>query len=208
MNVTLAYKRELEQNRLRKERYRKPCPKCGRLMTGCNGPTKPPSQCHVCAAEEQHAEAYWSDARVIEAAQDWQRIFGRPPRATDWRRTQAVRGHRFPPTSACYAAGRNYRLRPWRTWHGFLLAAGFNDAPSRGKYPRTGVAQLRAAGYQGLRLAARAGGVTANELASVRSVSLHSGYKTLKGLARRGLIYQDGKRGKAHIYRATDKVAA
>ncbi len=77
-----------EKERRRRERYRRPCPKCGTLMTGCNGHgSSAPKLCATCAAANAPKE--WTREKIIAAIQRWANEHGRPPTSTDWRRVSS-----------------------------------------------------------------------------------------------------------------------
>ena len=66
--------------RARKDKQRKPCPDCGKLMSGGGGKAKDPAYCADCI--HKHART-WTRERVIQAFQDFHRRYGRSPTTTD-----------------------------------------------------------------------------------------------------------------------------
>jgi Homing endonuclease associated repeat len=67
--------------RARKERYRRPCPHCGKPMSGSNGVGQnAPRRCPKCAAE---ASRVWGREEIVEAFQRFAEKFGRAPSAAD-----------------------------------------------------------------------------------------------------------------------------
>jgi hypothetical protein len=82
LGISRSYASELYRDpeglkaRARKDRYRKPCPDCGNLMDGSNGPNHPPGHCADCAPKHH---AIWTCETVIAAFQDFHRRFGRTP---------------------------------------------------------------------------------------------------------------------------------
>ena len=123
----------------RKDSYRKPCPQCGELMGGGEGPNseKFPKLCYQCAPL---ATRYWTRERIIDAIQRWNEIYGRPPVATEWLVSKDIRGEGFPPTSAIYKYNKGARggvpgtnHNPFDSWADAVEAAGF-PRPRRGEY--------------------------------------------------------------------------
>lgn len=114
----------------RKDSYRKPCPQCGTLMAGQNGPNKAPKLCRSCAAKEQRKTKRWTREAVIEAIQAFAREHGRPPLATEWLAPMPYRGTQYPPASAVYSyaskRGGGKRVNhPFESWADAIEAAGF-----------------------------------------------------------------------------------
>jgi len=68
----------------RKERYRQPCVDCGAPTSGSDGRRAEP-RCIPCASARSGASLMvWTPGRVIEAIQEWARIYGEPPSSDDW----------------------------------------------------------------------------------------------------------------------------
>lgn len=114
--------------RARKASYAGECEVCGKATNGSNGPGKAASRCndHRLMPDEYK----WTRARVIEAIQDYAAVNGRPPYATDWIRTDFVRG--YPALSSVYG-------RPgtgFKSWADAIEAAGF-PRPRVGAYDRS-----------------------------------------------------------------------
>ena len=67
----------------RKNRYRKPCPKCGSLMTGSNGNgSNAPSMCAACFRTPR----VWTRENIVAAFVAFHRANGRSPAVADARR--------------------------------------------------------------------------------------------------------------------------
>jgi transcriptional regulator len=133
-----------EKDRIRKNRYRQPCPglegkPCGRLMDGSNGRSKGPQHCAACQIEIQHAEKRWTRDAVIAAIQRWAAEYGRPPVATDW--NHAGRPEGYPPATSVYRTSTNPGA-PFAKWADAIEAAGF-DRPGIGGYERSSAQRLR-----------------------------------------------------------------
>lgn len=112
----------------RRERYRRPCPKCGALMSGQAGfGPKSPKLCHACAVEKQKAKKKWTRERIIEAIQLFERRNGRPPLATEWFQPTSVRGEDYPPGSSIYRSKLRGKMtnQPFASWAEAIEAAGF-----------------------------------------------------------------------------------
>lgn len=122
-----AYFRELALSRRMKERYRRPCPQCGRLMTGGdgNGPNAP-QRCIGCQARMLHEERKWTPETITAAIQLWVQEHGRPPSANDWR---AANGRGTPPTATVQREFGG-------SWAAAIEAAGF-PRPRSGHYDRS-----------------------------------------------------------------------
>jgi hypothetical protein len=70
--------------RARKDGYRRPCPDCGRPMSGCNGlGPDAPEQCAECANLERHEERHWTAATIAASFQRFHDVTGRPPSTVD-----------------------------------------------------------------------------------------------------------------------------
>lgn len=67
------------KEKLRKERYKGTCVDCGAVTT-----YGAPTRCVPCARRRQHENRKWTPERIIADIQDWNRIYGQPPRAKDW----------------------------------------------------------------------------------------------------------------------------
>lgn len=129
------------RERARKERYRIPCPGCGRLLNGSDGRgPHAPTRCLPCRALDAKV---WDQAALIEAGRAFAAIHGRAPAACDWNVSQArALGHDervkryeeegWPPTGACQ--------REFGSWSAFIAACGFPPAPTG----RPGSARLAA----------------------------------------------------------------
>lgn len=141
-------------DRDRRESYRDPCPKCGNLMTGSEGRGEHrPKQCEVCAAKEARAKKRWTREAIIEAIKLFAERNGRPPVATEWNKTKALRGADYPPLSAIYkyrVGGRGGKVNragknnPFESWADAIEEAGF-PRPRRGEYkvrPRKGALRM------------------------------------------------------------------
>jgi len=108
------------KDRARKDSYRKPCPNCGRLMTGSNGNgPDAPSLCRECAKPER----YWTRDRIIDAVQRFARIHGRPPVVDDWRHADPDNG--YPAATATYGTDNPGRPAAFACWADVIEAAGF-----------------------------------------------------------------------------------
>lgn len=71
------------KDRARKQSYQQPCPSCGEMMNGSNGPRGAPSLCASCAAKKQHDDRYWTRKRIIEAFIVFRERTGRTMAAVD-----------------------------------------------------------------------------------------------------------------------------
>jgi hypothetical protein len=70
-----------EKERARKDSYRKPCPDCGELMSGQDGPNHPPAHCANCAPN--HVVTIWPPEEIIAAFKKFYELMGRTPAVTD-----------------------------------------------------------------------------------------------------------------------------
>ncbi len=138
------------KDKARKDSYRKPCPHCGRLMSGQDGPNsrKAPSMCLNCARERDMADKHWTAEAIIDAIQTFAREKGRPPVASEW--LHGTRDPRFPRPSSIYrSAHHSARTNPFASWADAIEAAGF-PRPKRGHktYPRgQGVSNMKRTYY-------------------------------------------------------------
>lgn len=134
---------DLSKHRARRYKYGGICIDCGNPTDGSDGPGRAAVRCDSCHHEYQHATAYWTPERVIEAIQEFERREGCPPRATDFnpahpsaqngRRERFLasreRGEKYPTVSSV--------LGVFDTWNAAIRAAGFEPGIC-GHYGRPG----------------------------------------------------------------------
>lgn len=141
LGISLTYVSELltdpdgEKAKARKERYRRPCPRCGTLMCGSDGlhGKSSPSLCHMCAREEAKKRRIWTREAIIEAIQEFAQEHGRPPLAMEW---SSSRDNRYPAYSSVYRhRGKKGMYQPFASWADAIEAAGF-PRPRRGQKVR------------------------------------------------------------------------
>jgi AraC-like DNA-binding protein len=113
----------------RKQRYRNLCVDCGGF-TSPSAPGRIITRCWDCARQRQKDERTWTPGRIIADIQEWNRLYGEPPRSMDWlyaeRRARLADHHSWPPVTAVQ--------REFGTWSNALEAAGFER---RTGYERT-----------------------------------------------------------------------
>lgn len=124
-------------DRARKDGYRRPCPKCGTLMSGHDGPSSPkaPRQCRHCQAAELHADRLWRRDRVVSAIRAFARITGRPPLSSEWLYTYERAALPDPPSVFPSWPWTVQVLTAMGSWANAIEAAGF-DRPYRGRKVR------------------------------------------------------------------------
>lgn len=111
------------RSRARKDSYQGRCEVCGDPTSGGNGPANAAKRCNRHSQERK-----WTDERVLEAGVQWMRMFGRPPSARQWRRSQTIDGVEFPSFSLCYTqsrqsgSSRRARALPWFRWSDYTAA--------------------------------------------------------------------------------------
>jgi len=122
----------------RKERYRQPCVDCGAPTSGGEGRKETP-RCVRCAPVYfAPLQTIWTAGRIIEAIQDWARIYGEPPSSVDWNSWSARNVLHDEARASRFERG-NGRW-PWftyvhRTFGSFnegLLAAGYEPRAPHG----------------------------------------------------------------------------
>jgi HNH endonuclease len=115
-----------------KKRQRGKCEICG-AKTSYSGRDghRTSRWCRDCAAEQNRK---WTRGQIVEAIQEWAKRRGKPPVATEWRRTIVdPDGYVFPTSSMLYQS----RLEPlFPSWAAAIEAAGF-PRPPVGRYVRT-----------------------------------------------------------------------
>jgi hypothetical protein len=115
------------KQRRRRERYRRPCPDCGKPMDGSNGRASSPTSCADCTARKRHENRYWTRPRIIEAIQLWaEQNDGKPPKSQVWLAL---------PASAGWPAVSNVQ-EEFGTWADGIRAAGL-EPHAPGVYERT-----------------------------------------------------------------------
>ena len=115
---------DLSRQRANRERYGGTCIDCGARTDGSNGRAAAPTRCLRCRSRYQHENARWTRDVIIEAIQRFAREHGRPPTATDWRRSG---GADHPNTTVI--------LHVFGRWADAIEAAGF-PRPRVGYYER------------------------------------------------------------------------
>lgn len=122
----------------RKDSYRQPCVDCGAITSGCEG-LKPVPRCQPCAsARTGAAMMIWTPGRIIQAIQEWARVYGEPPAMPDWNPWSA-RNQLHDEERARRWERANGRW-PWFTsvvirfgsWNEGMLAAGFQPRDTVG----------------------------------------------------------------------------
>lgn len=114
----------------RKDSYRRPCPRCGTLMTGSNGFNgSAPKLCTTCQHREKHDSRVWTGEAIIEAIRYFAAVHGRPPVAAEF--TPALNGRRSPRRALDYQGSADYPnfsqvAREFGTWSAAIEAAGFD----------------------------------------------------------------------------------
>lgn len=115
----------------RRNKYSKPCPQCGTLMSGSSGRNSPrnPKLCASCSHQAQRDGRKWTREKIIEAIQLFAEKNGRPPLSSEWLQGEKTRGEEYPPASAVYSYFNHSRnrpvVRPFATWADAIEAAGF-----------------------------------------------------------------------------------
>lgn len=125
------------KERERKNKYRRPCPECGKPMDGSNG--NGPHASRYCSDCIGAAMKVWTAEAVIEAIQGWAAEYGRPPTATDWFHAGVTPGGvRYPAATSTFsgANGNTNSSAPFVYWADAIEAAGF-PRPRIGGYVRT-----------------------------------------------------------------------
>lgn len=117
-----------DKQRSRRRRYQGKCIACGAPTDGSNGFASATKRCSACSLARQRATRYWTRERLIEAIRRWNDIYGFPPSATMWRRTDYERG--FPCSGMVYQGG------VFNSWDEAIRAAGL-EPRGIGNYPRT-----------------------------------------------------------------------
>lgn len=118
------------KDKLRKEQYRGTCIECGGKTTYARSHGKPVHRCSPCARKHQHSQRVWTPERIIADLQEWNRIYGEPPKAMDWLTGvygDGTWGSRRWPHVVCVQ-------REFGSWSNALEAAGFER---RINYERT-----------------------------------------------------------------------
>lgn len=170
------------KQRARRERYRKPCSECGKLLTGCNGfKGHRTGLCVACELATRERE--WTAEACIAAAHAWFAHHGRIPIATDWIRA----GHepvRHPGFSTIYSRPHS----PFPSWADFIEACGW-PRPEVGRHDRSGERGLGATSRLVL-ASLRDADEPLGPQAIGRPVGLTRLHvsATLAGLMRRGLV--------------------
>jgi transposase len=82
---------DLGKLRARKARYAGECVYCGKPTDGTSGKGRASERCVTCSVAHQKATARWTRESIITAIKAWQRRFGRPPRASEWRTRTKIR---------------------------------------------------------------------------------------------------------------------
>jgi hypothetical protein len=123
------------KERARRQRYRQPCPGCGRLMDGSNGRSRSPKHCHRCAPK---AATIWTRERIIDAIQDYAEQYGRPPSATEWSPHAAIRVYRDDIAErfyedGCWPSTVIVQTR-FGSWNAAIAAAGFSPLKTGHKH--------------------------------------------------------------------------
>lgn len=106
---------DLSKQRARRERYRRPCPRCGTLMDGSGGRKTQPEICFSCSRQEAHDSRFYTPEVIVERIQQWARAHGAPPSASDWLRTVPEGG-----------VAVSTVQREFGTWNAAIKAAGFD----------------------------------------------------------------------------------
>ena len=125
----------------RRRRYQKPCPTCGKPMTGSNGHTGAPKLCARCDTTERTANRVWTHEAIIEAIKAFATQYGRPPVSTEWNPACSTKHRR----EADWAIKREgwpctpTVIRRFGSWATAIDAAGF-PRPHVGHKPRGYVA--------------------------------------------------------------------
>lgn len=126
----------------RKDRYRKPCPRCGTPMDGSNG-SAGPSLCATCQRQRQHDERRWTADAIIERFRAFHAHTGRPPTVVEARShagAESVRRNLSPkrlaeidavPADLVLPAVATV-LREFGSWRAALDAAALDAAPTGG----------------------------------------------------------------------------
>jgi hypothetical protein len=123
-----------EKARALKETYRRPCPECGELMNGSDGPNHPPPRCDYC---QRAARVYWTEERIVEAFRAFAAAVGRPPSTTDAHRLAPSTIQKMSPARRLeLVETTRHRLPPpaivnrkFGSWTAALAAAGFPPTP-------------------------------------------------------------------------------
>lgn len=93
----------------RRARYQGTCEVCGQLTDGSSGRANAPKRCaaHIDydAIVAARGQKRWSRERIIEAAQEFDRRYGRPPASGDWEPAMARSRRRLDRVAAFYADG-------------------------------------------------------------------------------------------------------
>lgn len=133
------------KSRVRKDGYRGECEECGGPTDGSNGLSGVPALCWECSHAAQSADKMWTRENVVDAIQRFAAANGRPPRASEWVRSDPVNG--YPTRTSVYQAGRR-TTSPFVHWADAIEASGF-PRPVTGHYERQPKAVLRKTKYQG-----------------------------------------------------------
>jgi Homing endonuclease associated repeat len=142
-----------EDAKRRKDSYRRPCPKCGRLMTGSDGRgASAPALCLRCTAEEKSEGREWTAGKVLEAIRRWAETRGEAPVSSEWQATTTAQrtdpdGFRYPHVGIVQ--------REFGTWSRAIEEAGFGSRPIGWKRPKedavaTEYVVMEAAGKEGI----------------------------------------------------------
>lgn len=109
--------------------------------------------CADCSQEKQRQERLWTRERVILAIQNWARMYGSPPAATQWRRS----GKAHPSIGAVYG-----KTGVFSSWNEAIAAAGFtprhsNPGPGKSSWTNDEARKLRAEGLSNREIGERFG---------------------------------------------------
>lgn len=184
-----------EKERIRKNKYRKPCPDCGNLMDGSDG-SKGPTYCHKCAPKYQRK---WTRETVIQVFQEYEAKTGRVPTTLDamWK-APSLRARISPARLAELQAVPDDAPRlpsPWLvtelfgSWSDARVAAGFPPSPGGGE-----VTHRDYQGDEPLLQAIRDGYHTTNLIAAVTGRNRGAVTSRLATLADRGEVIREKSR--------------
>lgn len=124
---------DLGKLKARKARYAGVCRDCGNPTDGTPGVGKAAERCAECSILFQRRSARWTPTSVVAAMMRWEELFGRPPRASEWRTRSRLADlgiddvRDWPLTSTVQEV--------FGSWNGALDAAGLHTLRP-GAYPR------------------------------------------------------------------------
>lgn len=142
MQISVNYVSDLlvdptgDKARARKDRYRLPCPQCGRPMDGSGGHANSPKLCTNCMHARQYDERRWNRDAIVQALRAFRDTFGRTPTPVDanpspsqLKRFSQERRAEIERSAGFGLPSRDTVAREFGSWSAGIKAAGLPPAP-------------------------------------------------------------------------------